>query len=236
MTAVALTVNGAEVELDVDARETLLDVVRDRLGLTGTHAGCEQGSCGACSVLLDGEVARACLVLGVQAAGHEVTTIEAVGTPDHLHPVQQALRDHHGLQCGFCTPGIVLTAIDLLARVPAPDAAEVRDAVAGNLCRCTGYTGLVAAIVAAGAARPGAPFPSGSDHTAPDHTAPDGTAPDGTAPDGTAPDGTAPDGTAPDGTAPDGAAPDGTAPDGTAPDGTAPDGTAPDGAAPDGRR
>ena len=146
-----LTVNGGAVVAEVEARETLLDVVRHRLGLTGTHAGCEQGACGACTVVVDGDLVRSCLMLGVQAAGRTVTTIEAVGTPDRLHPVQAALRAHHGLQCGFCTPAIVLGAIDLLARVPAPDEAQVRAALAGNLCRCTGYTGVVAAVVAVGA-------------------------------------------------------------------------------------
>jgi aerobic carbon-monoxide dehydrogenase small subunit len=148
--AVSLVVNGEPVEVAVEARDTLLDVVRDQLGLTGTHSGCEQGACGACTVLVDGAVARSCLMLAVQAEGRAVTTIESVGTPDHLHPVQEAFRDHHGLQCGYCTPGMVLTAIDLLARVSAPDPDEVRAALAGNLCRCTGYTGLVEAIVAMG--------------------------------------------------------------------------------------
>jgi aerobic carbon-monoxide dehydrogenase small subunit len=148
--AVSLVVNGEPVALTVEARDTLLDVVRDQLGLTGTHSGCEQGACGACTVLIDGDVARSCLMLAVQADGRAVTTIESVGTPEHLHPVQEAFRDHHGLQCGYCTPGMVLTAIDLLARVSAPDEAEVRAALAGNLCRCTGYTGLVEAIVALG--------------------------------------------------------------------------------------
>jgi carbon-monoxide dehydrogenase small subunit len=151
---IAMIVNDEVVEVTVEARETLLDVIRERLGLTGTHSGCEQGACGACTVLIDGDVARSCLVLGVQAAGHRVTTIEAVGAPDRLHPVQAALSAHHGLQCGFCTPGMVLTAIDLLARVPVPDEATVRTALCGNLCRCTGYHGLVEAIVAVGADRP----------------------------------------------------------------------------------
>jgi carbon-monoxide dehydrogenase small subunit len=148
---IGLEVNGAAVEVDVDGRDTLLDVVRHGLGLTGTHGGCEQGACGACSVLLDGEVVRSCLVLGVATAGRSVTTIEGVGAPGRLHPVQQAMADHHGLQCGFCTPGMVLAAIDLLAHVDAPDEAAVRQALAGNLCRCTGYSGIVAAVVAAGA-------------------------------------------------------------------------------------
>jgi carbon-monoxide dehydrogenase small subunit len=143
---VKLEVNGEVVEVSVEARDTLLDVLREHLGLTGTHAGCEQGSCGACTVLLDGRVVRSCLLLAVQAGGRSVTTIEAVGRPGALHPVQEALRRHHGLQCGFCTPGMVLTAIDLLARVPSPGEDEIREALAGNLCRCTGYAGIVAAI------------------------------------------------------------------------------------------
>ncbi|HLH99966.1 MAG TPA: (2Fe-2S)-binding protein [Acidimicrobiales bacterium] len=152
MTAVSLEVNGAAVDLDVDPRETLLDVVRHRLGLTGTHGGCEQGACGACTVLLDGDPVRSCLLLAVAAGGHRVTTIEAVGDPGHLHPVQEALSRYHGLQCGYCTPGMVLTVIDLLAHNPHPDEGQAREALAGNLCRCTGYAGLVEAIVALGAA------------------------------------------------------------------------------------
>ncbi len=147
---VTLAVNGEAVQLDIEPRLTLLDVVRDHLSLTGTHAGCEQGACGACSLLMDGEVVRACLVLAVSAGGTEVTTIEHVGTPDRLHPVQEALWRHHGVQCGFCTPGIVMSAIDLLVRVPSPTEGDVRQALSGNLCRCTGYSGIVAAIVEVG--------------------------------------------------------------------------------------
>jgi aerobic carbon-monoxide dehydrogenase small subunit len=146
---IKLEVNGEVVEIDVEGRDTLLDVLRDRLDLTGTHAGCEQGACGACTVLLGGAAVRACLVLAVQLNGASVTTIEAVGTPDALHPVQAALQRHHGLQCGFCTPGIVLAAIDLLARNPHPTETEVRQALAGNLCRCTGYAGVVSAVLEA---------------------------------------------------------------------------------------
>jgi carbon-monoxide dehydrogenase small subunit len=144
---VKLEVNGAVVEIEVEARETLLEALRRRLGLTGTHAGCEEGSCGACTVMVDGEVVRACLVLAVQVEGRSVTTIEALATPDDLHPVQEALRRHHGLQCGFCTPGIVLTAVDLLGRNPSPTEPEIREALAGNLCRCTGYAGIVQAVL-----------------------------------------------------------------------------------------
>ncbi|MDQ2724116.1 MAG: (2Fe-2S)-binding protein [Actinomycetota bacterium] len=147
---ISAVVNANTVELDLEPRETLLDVLRGRLGLTGTHDGCEQGACGACTVLIDGELARACVVLGVQVAGRSVATIESVGAPEHLHPVQEAMSAHHGLQCGFCTPGMVLAALDLLARVEEPDESQVRTALAGNLCRCTGYGGLVAAVVAVG--------------------------------------------------------------------------------------
>jgi carbon-monoxide dehydrogenase small subunit len=147
---VELTVNGETVQMEIDARLTLLDLVRDELGLTGTHAGCEQGACGSCTVLVDGEVIRSCLALAASLSGSQVTTIEAVGTPDCLHPVQEALWQHHGLQCGFCTPGVVLAAIDLLDRVAAPTEGQVREALSGNLCRCTGYAGMVAAIVEVG--------------------------------------------------------------------------------------
>jgi aerobic-type carbon monoxide dehydrogenase small subunit (CoxS/CutS family) len=144
---VKLEVNGAVIEIEVEARETLLDALRHRLGLTGTHAGCEEGSCGACTVLIDGDVVRSCLVLAVQLEGRSVITIESLGEPNDLHPVQEALRKHHGLQCGFCTPGVVLTAVDLLARNPSPTEPEIRQALAGNLCRCTGYAGIVAAVL-----------------------------------------------------------------------------------------
>ena len=152
---VKFEVNGAVVEIEVEARETLLDALRHQLGLTGTHAGCEEGSCGACTVLIDGDVVRSCLVLAVQLEGRSVTTIEALGQPEDLHPVQETLRRHHGLQCGFCTPGVVLTAVDLLAHNPAPTEAEIRQALAGNLCRCTGYAGIISAIVELAGARGG---------------------------------------------------------------------------------
>jgi carbon-monoxide dehydrogenase small subunit len=148
---IKLEVNGEVVEIEVEGRETLLDVVRERLGLTGTHAGCEQGACGACTVLLGGEAVRSCLVLAVQLNGASVTTIEAIGTPGALHPVQAALQRHHGLQCGFCTPGMVLATLDLLAHNPVPSEADIRGALAGNLCRCTGYTGVVEAVLDAAA-------------------------------------------------------------------------------------
>jgi len=144
---VNLVVNGAPVHGEVEARTTLLDFVRDELGLTGTHGGCEQGACGACSVLVDGRVVRACLMLVASASGTEVTTIEAVGSVGALHPLQDALLRHHGLQCGFCTPGVVMTALELLAGGTVPSEVEVRTALSGNLCRCTGYSGMVEAVL-----------------------------------------------------------------------------------------
>jgi aerobic carbon-monoxide dehydrogenase small subunit len=144
---VKLHVNGDAAEASVEPRETLLDVLRDHLGLTGAHAGCEQGACGACTVLLDGAVARSCLVFAVQCEDHAITTIEGVGRPDALHPMMEAFRRHHALQCGFCTPAMVLSAIALLDAQPAPTEAVVREALAGNLCRCTGYAGIVAAVL-----------------------------------------------------------------------------------------
>ena len=150
------TVNGEEHRLEVEPRRLLADVLRDDLGLTGTHLGCEQGACGACTVLLDGGAVRSCLIFAVQAEGAEVTTVEALARGGVLHPLQAAFRDHHAVQCGFCTPGMLLAALDLLARSPAPTAAEVREELSGNLCRCTGYGRIVDAVLDA-AARTGAP-------------------------------------------------------------------------------
>jgi carbon-monoxide dehydrogenase small subunit len=144
---VKFEVNSAPVEVEVEARETLLDVVRSHLRLTGAHAGCEAGACGACTVLVDGETVRSCVVLAVQCGGRSVTTVEALGSPGELHPVMDAFRRHHGLQCGFCTPAMVLAAVELLAEDPHPDEATIREALAGNLCRCTGYAGIVAAVL-----------------------------------------------------------------------------------------
>jgi len=146
---IELSVNGARHRIDVEARHTLADALRERLGLTGTHLGCEQGVCGACTVLVDGEPVRACLMFAVQAQGSEVTTIEGLAAPDGtLHPVQQAFCDHHGLQCGYCTAGFVLTAVHLLGQEPAPTRTEIREALSGNICRCTGYVGIVDAVEA----------------------------------------------------------------------------------------
>ena len=146
-----LTVNGVEHRLEVEARRLLADVLRDDLGLTGTHLGCEQGVCGACTVLLDGTAVRSCLLFAVQAEGAAVTTVEGLAPGGTLHPVQEAFRDHHAVQCGFCTPGMVLAAVDLLARDPSPSAATVREDLSGNLCRCTGYRAIVDAVLAAAA-------------------------------------------------------------------------------------
>jgi carbon-monoxide dehydrogenase small subunit len=146
--AIVVTVNGRRHEATVQVRMTLVDFLRHQLGLTGTHVGCEHGVCGACTVLFDGRAARACLMFAVQANEHEVMTIEgiAAGSED-LHPLQAAFRDHHGLQCGFCTPGFLITLVEFLQNNPSPTEAEARDAVSGNLCRCTGYQGIVAATL-----------------------------------------------------------------------------------------
>jgi carbon-monoxide dehydrogenase small subunit len=142
-------VNGVPHEREVEVRVSLADFLRHALQLTGTHVGCEHGVCGACTVLVDGRSARSCLMLAVQAAGREVLTIEGVApSPQQLHPLQQALRDHHGLQCGFCTPGIVTTLVEFLKDCPNPTEEEVRIAISGNLCRCTGYQGIIDAVLA----------------------------------------------------------------------------------------
>jgi aerobic-type carbon monoxide dehydrogenase small subunit (CoxS/CutS family) len=143
---VTLTVNGQEHEVLLESRKTLADVLRQDLGLTGTHLGCEHGICGACTVLLDGEPVRACLVFGVQADGREVLTVESLADGDQLNDLQQAFSRHHGLQCGFCTPGFLMLAEAYLATAPEPNREEVRDVVSANLCRCTGYQGIVDAV------------------------------------------------------------------------------------------
>ncbi len=146
---IAVTVNGVERSGNVEPRRTLADFLRVDLGLTGTHLGCEHGVCGACTVLLDGDSARSCLMLAVQADGTEVTTIEGVATADGLHPLQEGYRDLLSFQCGFCTPGFMMTALELLRENPSPTEAEVRAAISGNLCRCTGYQSIVAGIMLA---------------------------------------------------------------------------------------
>jgi carbon-monoxide dehydrogenase small subunit len=146
---VRLTVNGAPREGRCAPRKLLVDFLREDLGLTGTHVGCEHGICGACTILVDGEAARSCLMLAVQADGVEITTVEGLMTDGALHPLQEAFRQHHGLQCGFCTPGMLLTALDLLRVKPEPTEAEVREGLSAVLCRCTGYHGIVKAVQAA---------------------------------------------------------------------------------------
>ena len=146
---VRLTVNGQTREGHCETRKLLVDFLREDLGLTGTHVGCEHGLCGACTVLVNGEAARSCLMLAVQADGVELLTIEGLSTDGTLHPLQEAFHDHHGLQCGFCTPGMLLTALDLLQTNPRPTEAEIRQGLSAVLCRCTGYQGIVKAVEAA---------------------------------------------------------------------------------------
>ena len=142
----AVTINGTRYEHAVEPRILLSDFLRHDLGLTGTHVGCEHGVCGACSVLLDGQPVRSCLMFAVQAHGHEVTTIEGLGTIDNLSPIQEAFQEAHGLQCGFCTPGILTTVKSFLEQNPDPSEDEIREAISGNLCRCTGYQHIVDAV------------------------------------------------------------------------------------------
>ena len=150
---VSLTVNGAPRRMAVEARKTLADALREDLGLTGTHLGCEHGVCGACTVLLDGDAVRACLMFAVQADGSDVVTVEGLATDGTLSDVQQAMHACHGLQCGFCTPGFVVSITALLDRNSDPDDEAIRDGLSGNLCRCTGYQGIIAAVRMAAAAR-----------------------------------------------------------------------------------
>jgi carbon-monoxide dehydrogenase small subunit len=148
VSSVSLTVNGVPHELELEPRDLLVYVLRDRLGLTGTVVGCDTSSCGACTVLLDGESVKSCTVLGVQADGHELVTIEGMSDNGALHPLQESFREHHALQCGYCTSGMVLAAVSLLAENPHPTEGEIRHALEGNLCRCTGYQNIVDAIAA----------------------------------------------------------------------------------------
>ena len=148
---VRLTVNGTTFEREVEPRRLLADFLREDLGLTGTHVGCEHGVCGACTVILDGSSARSCLTLAVQADGAVVTTVEGLGSVESLHPLQRAFREHHALQCGFCTAGMLMTALDLLRKHHSPTEREIRDGLSGNLCRCTGYEHIVRAVRAAAA-------------------------------------------------------------------------------------
>ena len=146
MADVRLTLNGQDRSFAVEARRTLADFLRDECGLTGTHLGCEHGVCGSCTVLLDGDAVRSCLIFAVQADGCAVTTVEGLSPDGALSAVQQALRDCHGLQCGFCTPGFVVSITAFLRDHPDPDDEDIREALSGNLCRCTGYQGIIAAV------------------------------------------------------------------------------------------
>jgi len=149
---VSFSVNGSREQIDVEPRRTLADALRDDLGLTGTHLGCEQGVCGACTVLLDGEPVRSCLLLAVQADGSSLTTVEGLAGDGELHPLQQAFAECHGLQCGFCTPGFLISALHLLAENPDPSREQIREGLSGNICRCIGYVGIVDAVRRAAAA------------------------------------------------------------------------------------
>ena len=154
---IALRVNGRELVGEAEPRMTLADFLRDELGLTGTHLGCEHGVCGACTILLDGRSVRSCLLFALQAEGHELTTVEGLEREDgSLHPVQEAFSEAHGLQCGFCTPGFLLSVVELLDRHPDPDEALIRTWLSGNLCRCTGYQNIVEAVKLAAARLRGA--------------------------------------------------------------------------------
>ncbi len=153
---VSVTVNGKTYEREVEPRMTLADFLRQELRLTGTHVGCEHGVCGACTILKDGSAVRACLMLAVQADGTSLTTIESLADGDRLHPIQQAFIEEHGLQCGFCTPGFLVTTLELLRNNPDPSDEEIKDALGGNLCRCTGYQSIIQSVrLAAGKMREG---------------------------------------------------------------------------------
>ena len=147
-TNVSCTLNGEPVSVDVDARTLLVEMIRDELGRTGTHVGCDTSQCGACVVHVDGRSVKSCTMLAVQAEGADITTIEGVASNGELHPMQAAFREHHGLQCGFCTPGMIMSALDLVAVNPDPGDDEIREWLDGNLCRCTGYQNIVRAVKA----------------------------------------------------------------------------------------
>lgn len=149
MAHISLTVNGKPREAEVEPRRLLVQLIREDFDLTGTHVGCDTSQCGACTVHMDGKAVKSCTILALQADGTEVTTIEGMALPDGLHPLQAAFWEHHGLQCGFCTPGMIMAAADLLARTTDPTDAEIRHAIEGNFCRCTGYQNIVTAIRAA---------------------------------------------------------------------------------------
>ena len=148
---IAVIVNGRQYERQVEPRRLLSDFIREDLRLTGTHVGCEHGICGTCTVLMNGRTARSCLTFAVQAHGSEITTVESLGTPTDMHPLQEAFWEHHGLQCGFCTPAMLLTAKELLDANPSPSREEIQEAISSNLCRCTGYQTIVEAVETAAA-------------------------------------------------------------------------------------
>ena len=150
---IKLTVNGEARQGRCEPRKLLVDFIREDLGLTGTHAGCEHGICGACTILFDGEAARSCTTLAVQADGAKIMTVEGLANGERLHPLQQAFHEHHALQCGFCTPGMLMTALDLLNTVPNPTEAQIREGMSAVICRCTGYQGIVNAVSAVAAAQ-----------------------------------------------------------------------------------
>jgi aerobic carbon-monoxide dehydrogenase small subunit len=151
MASVSMTVNGQAVTREVEPRTLLVEFLRQQLGLTGTHVGCDTSQCGACVIHVNGESVKSCTMLAVQAEGAQITTIEGLAKNGELHPMQAAFREHHGLQCGFCTPGMIMSAIDLVQRNPSPSETEIREWLEGNLCRCTGYHNIVKAIEAAAA-------------------------------------------------------------------------------------
>jgi aerobic carbon-monoxide dehydrogenase small subunit len=160
MRSISLTVNGVRHEAQVEPRTLLVYFLREQLGLTGTNVGCDTSSCGSCTVLLDGESVKSCTLLAVQADGRDVTTIEGLAADGEWHPLQTAFHEHHGLQCGYCTPGMILAAASYLRENPEPTEAEVREALEGNLCRCTGYHNIVKAVLAAAAEMRGAAIAS----------------------------------------------------------------------------
>ena len=153
MRRIGITVNGSRYEADVEPRDLLVYVLREHLGLTGTNVGCDTSSCGSCTVLVNGESVKSCTMLGVQANGQEITTIEGLAQNGELHPVQRAFHEQHGLQCGYCTPGFVLATVSLLNEKASPSEAEIREGLEGNLCRCTGYHNIVKAVQAVAAAQ-----------------------------------------------------------------------------------
>jgi carbon-monoxide dehydrogenase small subunit len=152
---IVVTVNGQKYTASIEPRLLLSDFIRDTIGLTGTHVGCEHGVCGACTIFVNGDSVRSCLMLAVRADGADIVTVEGLGTPEELNTIQNQFREKHGLQCGFCTPGMLMTAMDLLKKYPLSSDAEIREGLSGNLCRCTGYQNIVAAIRAAAALRNG---------------------------------------------------------------------------------